>query len=303
MDMENMGIERQLLNEIIKREKELRKLKDAYNVLTGSEIIGVEEIQVEVPTVSKLPKKTVRGTPEHKKKLSEAMTKSWARRKGKVKVEPVPYKPKYKTQEQLSKAKSNWMKEYWKKRREEKLNQRGLPTIIETHHKPVEPTPVVERKPSHEEGRLAFLPVGRVRKNRAWTKEEDEVLPVLWKKYPPGEVAKRLLRTVKNVEKRYVKLKEDAVIRKTLRMPKSERGAKFMDSYRKSWDAGLTKTKQRWRPRDDAKLVELAKRGWTSKQISQELKRSVGSILVRYRLATGNNVLPADRKRKKKSWG
>ncbi|MGD9382121.1 MAG: hypothetical protein PVI03_06715, partial [Candidatus Thorarchaeota archaeon] len=65
----------------------------------------------------------------------------------------------------------------------------------------------------------------------------------------------------------------------------------------------LTKTKQRWRPRDDAKLIELAKRGWTSKQISQELKRSVGSILVRYRLATGNNVLPADRKRKKKSWG
>lgn len=324
------NLEKQLLNEILKREKELHALKQAYGVLSGSEILAIGGMAIELPSImpgqieqkgiSKVVKKPIRvtkkarlGTPEFRKAISKAMKKSWKRRKAGIpkKVEKPVYPPKGVgkwaglTKKQRSAEISKRMRNYWAKRRKEKLGQRGLPTRVETHHKPVEFTPVIHTPvpvvpPGREKGRLAFLPVGRVRKNRVWTEQEDEVLMALWKNNTPAEIASRLLRTVKNVEKRYVRLKEDAVIRKTLRMPKSERGAKFMDSYRKSWDNGLVKTKQRWSPEEDAKLVKLARSGWSSKQISKELKRSVGSVVVRYMIKTGDSVIPADRKRRKR---
>lgn len=366
------GVEKQLFDEIVKREKEVGKLRDAYEVLSGSKFVGIGTISIGLTMTSK-GAKTKKGTTEFSERVSEAMTEYWKRKKAKgakrvkgAKGAKVPYERKYKTREERSKAQSKRMKRYWKKRkamgkvskvakvvkgyekkydtqeerskaqskkmkgfwakwrrkklgkeytslaeqRKEELERRGLPTEIETPRRPVEPlAPVDMPKPieqkgimeKKETGRLSFLPVGRVRKNRIWTEEEDEVLKALWKEHTPAEIAKRLLRTVKNIEKRYVKLKEDAVVGRIMKKPKSEQGAKFMKSYRKSWDNGLIKTKQRWSPAEDKLLKELAGRDWrTSRQISKELKRSVGSIVMRYLRVTGENVLPADRKRGKR---
>jgi len=307
-------VAKHLLDEIVRRDKELNKLKEAYEVISGTKILGIETIQVKVPTKTEAP---VRGKPksgkmseEDRKKISEGMKKAWAKRKKKAK--PVG-EGSFKGLSKKEKGKiiSERMKNYWAKRREEKLAKRGLPTVIETHHQPVAESPILDKDPfgekeqkAREKGRLAFLPVGRVRKNRAWTDEEDAFLKDMWGKRTTGELAGMLLRTVRNIEKRYVKLKEDEVIKKTLRMPKSEKGAKFMDSYRKSWDAGLTNTKKKWSPEEDDRLMWLADEGLTSKQVSKELKRSVGSVLLRYnRLSGGQSVFPAERKRKSRKSG
>lgn len=355
------NIEKQLLDEIIKRDKELNKLKDAYAVLTGSEYIGVRDVHVKVPVsvdfdprkmrvvgigkdarkkdgkvvrkviVKKGPeardkvgariggrsKGWAKGVPlsdVHKKKIGEAISRHWARRREELDSTAIK-KPgsRFSSKEELHKFRSEKMKEYWANKRAEKaaskkeeVRARGIPTKIETQYEPTKAAPLMEEpvepvergKPST--GRLSFVPVGRVRRNRAWVEEEDSFLKEMWGKRSVADLAQMLMRTVGNVEKRYAKLKADEKYRQIVRKPMTNQGKKFQESYRKSWDKGLTKTKSRWSMADEKRLLRLAKEGKTTSEISQELKRSAGSIRSRYRNITGDNVIPADRERKKK---
>lgn len=252
----NISVEKQLLNEMIKREKELQTLKKAYEVLTGSELVGIGTILVDIPFVpvgdgrkskkgnkvnksrngKRKVKKTIKGSLEHRKKMSRAMKKAWKIRKrmndtGLTEKEQVDSVVKRYHESKITGKKSfkelsdkekgdiisKRMKAYWAKRREEKMKlaHRGLPKVVESINIPREETPIIdsslERKEKND-GRLASIPVGRVRKARAWTPEENEVLRILRGKETVSEIAKRLFRSEKSVQRRIEKMKEDKMV-------------------------------------------------------------------------------------------
>lgn len=293
------GIGEELLKEIHRREseidrrkEELQRLREAYSLITDSEV-SVEG--------GKKSKRGKIGRPG-KSKASQA-GKGQGSEGGKGTHGTLMF-GKFRLSPEAEARRIESIRRHFREKRKAKMERdvhKGMPKRVVTTYGEASPREGIGTDEAHRVSQVTagsdspwFVPVGNPRKNRAWTDEEDVYLRKLlnnWGSQRVAEIAKTLRRSVRNVERRVVKLKQDDAYNKIMGS-----NGKRSEAIRQSWDKGLTKTAKHWSSKECKTLLEMAGNGFTAKQVSKELGRSVAGINSKFMKLTGKAVLSADRK-------